>query len=351
MARDKKGRFSAPVKPENTRGARVITDSDEPPEMTLAEGATTIEDILDPEPTPAVESDPEAIRERQKRAEESGDIKDVAASLADLDLGELEGEEHEPEGDDSGTDEGPEGDAEAEYLEVEGDPLVTVRVNGEDVTVPLSEALNGYSREKAFTEKSMKLAEERREFTREREQTTEMAESLAQRIDFFTNVFERHLSPEQLAAVGRAYVQVQAERDALETQAGNERLVQEAQLLRESLGWESEEDCEAGKDRLTQAAIDHGFSPEELSNARDHRLLVLLSEAASWRESQERASEVRGELRSTRKNTPTLRPGAQKTPVDRAKKTARKAAERLRQTGSIHDGAAAIAAMPGFEEW
>ncbi len=321
----------------------------EQPGVTLAEGATIIEqDALDQGPPPPIEpASPEEIRERQTRAEETGEIKDVAESLADI-LDEMA--ENEPEVDGSDSDEGPEGeaDADAEFLEVEGDPLVTVKVNGEDVVVSLSEALNGYSRQTAFTKNSMQLADERREFTREREQTAEMAESLAQRMEFLGAVFSRNLSPEQRATLNQMYGQTVAARDEINTRADGERLAEEAQLLRENLGWDSDEDAQAGKTRLQEAAAIYGFDSEDLSKAKDHRLLVMLSDAASWRESQERASEVRGELRSNRRKSPTLRPGTPRAPVDRSKQRQAKTRERLRQTGSMQDGAEAIAALPGL---
>lgn len=56
--------------------------------------------------------------------------------------------------------------AEPEYLNIDDEMAqrhVRVRVDGEEVSVPLSEALQGYQRQAAFTQHSQQLAEQRRE--------------------------------------------------------------------------------------------------------------------------------------------------------------------------------------------
>lgn len=58
---------------------------------------------------------------------------------------------------DPGTDNGPQALDLTQY----GENLVTVRVDGEDVTVPLSEAVQGYSRTQDYTRKTQALADER----------------------------------------------------------------------------------------------------------------------------------------------------------------------------------------------
>jgi hypothetical protein len=56
--------------------------------------------------------------------------------------------------------------AEPEYLDIDDDLAsrhVRVKVDGEEISVPLSEALQGYQRQAAFTRHSQQIAEQRRE--------------------------------------------------------------------------------------------------------------------------------------------------------------------------------------------
>ena len=56
-------------------------------------------------------------------------------------------------------------EAEIELLPVDefGDKYVSVQVNGEDVRVPLKEALSGYQRQADYTRKTQELSEQRRQ--------------------------------------------------------------------------------------------------------------------------------------------------------------------------------------------
>ena len=62
--------------------------------------------------------------------------------------------------------EAPQAPAEPEYLDIDdsiANRHVKVKVDGEEISVPLSEALQGYQRQAAFTRHSQQLAEQRRE--------------------------------------------------------------------------------------------------------------------------------------------------------------------------------------------
>lgn len=117
----------------------------------------------------AVES---AVREMVNEAEE-GDAEEAAD----------DGEATET-ADDDAVEEAPESEEEeAEAPELDLTRLVTVKVDGEDLQVPLSEALKGYSREADYTRKTQALAEERRGL--EARLSTDYANQLKQATDLF----------------------------------------------------------------------------------------------------------------------------------------------------------------------
>lgn len=70
------------------------------------------------------------------------------------------------EGDGIQADQGPPPEPERSYLDIDDDTAqryVRVRVDGEDVEVPLSEALTGYSRTADYTRKTQELAQQRQQ--------------------------------------------------------------------------------------------------------------------------------------------------------------------------------------------
>lgn len=67
----------------------------------------------------------------------------------------------EPEIDDGQTESTDTPEAEVFDLAANGDKLVTIKVDGEDLTVPLSEVASGYSRTADYTQKTQALAAER----------------------------------------------------------------------------------------------------------------------------------------------------------------------------------------------
>jgi hypothetical protein len=113
-----------------------------------------------------------AVRELVNEAEE-GDAEEAAD----------DGEATEPKSDDV-AEEAPDGDEEeASAPELDLTRLVTVKVDGEDVQVPLSEALKGYSREADYSRKTMALAEERKGI--EARISTDYANQLEQATNLF----------------------------------------------------------------------------------------------------------------------------------------------------------------------
>lgn len=343
MARRKKQEAKAaePAPKPSAKGSkRLVVGSDTPPPgVTLSEGATEIEDVLDREPEPAEERDPEAVRERMDRLRERGDIDSAVDAIGDaleLDPDELAPPEEE---DDGGE---PESDP-ADYLDVEevGDRLVTVKVDGTETAVPLSEALAGYQRQADYTRKTQQLAAERQEVGKVRDQAQQLAGAYARRLD----VLQRAgiaMTPQQRQAIERAWTEVNAELEALQAHALSERLPEEGRKLAEALGWDSDEKATAGRQALAETAYAYGYTPEDLSGVTDHRVLLILDDARKWREAQSGISDAKDAARRNRRESPTLKPGTRQGKGDSAKREARKRRERLAQTGNILDAAKAI---------
>lgn len=194
------------------------------------------------------------------------------------------------------------------------EPTYKVKVNGEEVEVPLSELTKGYSREQDYTKKTMALAEERTklqsQFASELKQATDLFESLdpilseARNIDWqalsasdpATYVQLRHAVDERLAVVNAARAKV------AEAQKGNPEAAQAAKL--EEAGRETEalvaKAKDVGLDLTTPEAMTgfateavnylrgNGFANEEIADLIDHRALLIIEKARRY-DAQEKA--------------------------------------------------------------
>ena len=199
------------------------------------------------------------------------------------------------------------------------DPAYKVKVNGEELEVPLSELLNGYSRTADYKAKTMALADERRQveaqkatieqdvksqYANELKQTVDMFEALdpvlseARQIDwdrlkaedpatfvqYSDAVTERLKLVEQYREKIKQTEQQQAElaKEAAETER-QQRLNQAANKLVEEI---PELAQEGNFERFATDNIGYlrelGFTPEEINDAVDDRTLKLADKARRW---------------------------------------------------------------------
>ncbi len=258
--------------------------------------------------------------------------------LAELRVKETEGDgqaDEAPETEESATDPiEPDEDAEEATPDEDADdtppadePVHKVKVNGEEVDVPLSELLKGYSRTEDYKSKTMALADERRaveaqKATVERDVKIQYANELKQQVDAFEALDPvlaeaRQIDWDRLKAEDPAtFVQYS---DAVQQRLGLieqhratiERIEQErtetatvaAQAeYTERLNTAANKIVEmmpelAEGDNFSRFATDNisflreiGFAPDEINEALDERSLILAHEARQWRELQKAKS-------------------------------------------------------------
>lgn len=220
------------------------------------------------------------------------------------------------------TDEDPDADPPTDEDETPpaDDPIHKVKVNGEELEVPLSELLKGYSRNEDYKAKTMALADDRRALdtakaTVEADVKGQYANELKQRIDAFealdpvlaearqidwdrlkqedpatfvqySDAVNQRLTllDQHRAEVTRiegeraeqAQVAVQAEREQRLSLAAN-KIVETMPEL-------------ATEEKFSRFATENigflreaGFTPEEINDAVDDRVLLLADDARKWR--------------------------------------------------------------------
>jgi len=233
--------------------------------------------------------------------------------------------EQEPATEDDATEAADADEAESEAEQPEegnpDEPTYTVKVNGEEIAVPLTELLKGYSRTEDYKAKTMAVADERRALEAERSkvETTVKAE-YANRLEEATSMmaqFDPVLAEARKidwnalkAADPAAYVQAQ---DAVNArlnaiQQMNTKVAETRQQAQAAQAQQAEEEratrfdttankiVEAMPELADEAKFrdfasgaveflrkDVGFSQEEIADALDDRVLMLANDARQWR--------------------------------------------------------------------
>lgn len=193
------------------------------------------------------------------------------------------------------------------------EPTYKVKVSGEEVEVPLSELLKGYSRERDYTAKTMALAEERKglqaRFAEELQQQVELFEKLDPILSEARNIDWQALAQSDPAA----YVQLQAavqERQKAVAEARQKIAQAEdgasqvdpaeqariAQAETENLIAKAKESgladlSEPAKmTEFAQNAVSYlrgtGFEDGEIADLTDHRALLIIEKARRFDELQ-----------------------------------------------------------------
>ena len=94
---------------------------------------------------------------------------------------------------------------------------------------------------------------------------------------------------------------------------------------------------------IQKVAAEYGYSPQEIQNVGlDHRQVRVLSDAIKWRNLQASKSKVAAKVEG---RPPVQRGGTRPTPEAARAKDTRAAMDRLKSSGSLRDGVAALLAL------
>jgi hypothetical protein len=282
-------------------------------------------------------------------AREEGDSDEAEGAEAEQEPAEAE-EAEEPEGE-------PEEDEPSDdETDDEPAPLYTVKVNGEELQVPLDELVKGYSREADYSRNKNALAEaqkaieaEKAALNPERELYRTLLPQLKAQLeaDPYATIDLEHLRvndpaeyaavkadqatrKEQLAAVEAEQQRLTRAQQEEQANAFKAHLQQEQQRLVAAVPeWKDPEKAKAGFAEITAAAKARGFTDQDLANISDHRLYLLLRDAAAGQRLNASKPKAQAKVSAVK----TARPGAgtqQPTKVSDYNRLRAK----LRETGS-----------------
>jgi hypothetical protein len=272
----------------------------------------------------------------------------------------FEGDEDEDEDEDEdGPDEGDEDDDEDEFLKRE----VEVMVDGEPVVVTGKEAIDGYIRQETFSRRMNQLSEAGRSVeamaqrvAASRQQVLSMYEEAE---EIMSSVIPEEPNWEQLFEKdpkGARALQVQYEgfkktvseikekrekaaREAAEKDAEETKRYQQEEFPKfaKAARWKSPKDMERDTISMRRTALAVGFTPEEVAQVYDSRMLTILLKASKF------------DRMIANKPKPVNTKKAAVSPGAGSKSTARKgivgAQKQLARTGRVEDAASVFEKM------
>lgn len=247
--------------------------------------------------------------------------------------------------------------------------LVTVKVDGEEKQVKLSELTRDYQKFASATQRFEEAAGARREVETYRAQIEQERTHLGQALEFFTQQLQQFMpqppDPRLLDADPVTYLRQQqayqsaigqlqqadaarrelSQRTAMEQQAAQaQRLSSEAQRLAEAIPeWNDPAKAQAGKAELRAYLTEKaGFSASDLDNVTDHRSLVVARKAMLYDQIVSRAAATKQQVAKL-PPARVQRPGVAGTALDGRTQ----AMQKLGRSGRVEDAAAVFESLLG----
>lgn len=240
------------------------------------------------------------------------------------------------------------------------EPTYTVKVDGKVLEVPVSELTKGYQRFADYTRKTTELANERKSLEAEMQTVAQVREEYGKRlsqladalktvdaepdweklkaedpIGFATQWADWQIKAQQRQAVEREHQRVQQEQ-AQHAQAQQQAFLQaEQQKLLEAVPeWKDPAKAKVEHGRILDYAKARGFREEELAQVYDHRLVLLLRDAARYSQLAEKVKATPvPTTKAAKALSPTLKPTGQRAPVSDLTRQR----QRLAKTGKDND--------------
>ncbi len=299
---------------------------------------------------------PEEGQQDGSETQESRSQEDVTAAAVDESLDIEDGSSDEAPADQPELEEDTQDEAKPE--------IFTVKVDGKEVEVTLDELQKGYSRTQDYTRKTQQVAEARKAaeaelqaVRAEREQYAQLLTALSEQVKTAAEPkidWERLYQEDPIEYVRQREVMrenrekaaaIQAEQARLAEISQKEQMAQfqavkakESDALIEALpAWKDPAKAKAEKAMLVEFGQKMGFTPQELGNIYDHRVVLALRKAALYDQMQAKRQGIKP---VTNNGPKPAKPGAagrvsQMSDAVRAK-------QRLAKTGRVDDAASAI---------
>lgn len=265
---------------------------------------------------------------------------------------------------DAESEEQTEGDEEAEEAPQQAQTF-RVKVDGEEVEVPLDELLKGYSRTADYTRKTQAIAEARKQAEAEAALAREERQRYAQTLEALDASLKQLQPPDvdwdklyqenpvewvrqrelvrtrqEQAAWVQAQKQALVERQQQEERAEAEKTLESerSKLLEALPEWRDADKARAEKAKIVSYATERlGFSVEEISDIYDARAVLALRKAMMFDELMSKRDQMRPKIMQKAK---PMKAGAAVSPQSSKVVASKNALSKLAKSGSTRDAAA-----------
>lgn len=265
---------------------------------------------------------------------------------------------------DGQTEQEPDGSETYEKGRFAADTAKVTLDDGTVITVADLKRNNLYQRD--YTRKTTELAEERKNLDGHREKLTGFVQSLTQQRDFILQAAQQFLPKapdrslmesdplgyvqakavydDQMQVVNRLAYQRNAEMQRQQdeqAEAKNKRRAEEGRKLIEAIP--EFKDTARYNQFWTEAtatmAEQYGFTQDELANTDDHRLYRAMRDLVAFHKAKKQAPQVKQAMQN---KPPVMTGGKRMDPKAKISRDAQARTERLRKSGSLEDGIAAL---------
>ena len=239
------------------------------------------------------------------------------------------------------------------------EPYYAVTVDGTELSVNLEELIQGYQRNADYTRKTQELAQERNQSSEFVERSKKDVEAKLQRLDQLNNAAQAQLQQEyaevdfeklydedpveaarlehKMRKKHEQLAQVSQQTQELQAQEFNKYLGEQQQLLSKKIP--ELLDDQKGP-RFKQQMRDYlgniGFNDSEINSVYDHRYVMLVKDAMSYRNLQKAKPQIKKKVANAPK---VVKGGVAKSKGQADAEAKRQQLSKLRKTGQVRDAA------------
>jgi hypothetical protein len=239
------------------------------------------------------------------------------------------------------------------------EPYYSVTVDGTDLSVNLEELIQGYQRNADYTRKTQELAQERNQSSEFVERSKKDVEAKLQRLDQLNNAAQAQLQQEyaevdfeklydedpveaarlehKMRKKHEQLSQVSQQTQELQAQEFNKYLGEQQKLLTRKLPeLLDEQKAPRFKQQMRDYLGNIGFNDTEINSVYDHRYVMLVKDAMSYRNLQKAKPGIKKKVANAPK---VVKGGVAKSKGQADAEAKRQQLSKLRKTGQVRDAA------------
>ena len=239
------------------------------------------------------------------------------------------------------------------------EPYYSVTVDGTDLSVNLEELIQGYQRNADYTRKTQELAQERNQSSEFVERSKKDVEAKLQKLDQLNNAAQAQLQQEyaevdfeklydedpveaarlehKMRKKHSQLAQVQQQTQELQSQEFNKYLGEQQKLLTQKIPeFTDEQKGPRFKQQMRDYLGNIGFNDTEINSVYDHRYVMLVKDAMSYRNLQKAKPQIKKKVANAPK---VVKGGVAKSKGQADAEAKRQQLSKLRKTGQVRDAA------------